>query len=279
MAAPSYSYTLTNNTTADATQVMQNFNDILNGVSDGTKDLSIAALTVAGTTTLNGAMNFGNSSADDIIITGSLASTIPIKTTNSYNIGSATLGLAGVYFGNAGGSTTIRLVSAASVASSATYTLPDAGASTTIQVRKGVTDASSATAGDIGEVLLSEVTTGTNMPGLSTEYLDLTSLALSDGDWEVSASILLSAFANYNGTPFGALTTTSGNVSTNVNFASGILYYEMLDYPTSSINQTIWVGPARINISSTTTYYLKFRASWSSGTPTYQCRLRARRIR
>lgn len=62
-------------------------------------------------------------------MTGSLSSSIPIKTTNSYDIGSATLGLAGVYFGNAGGSTTIRVISDSSVSSSATYTIPDVGTS------------------------------------------------------------------------------------------------------------------------------------------------------
>lgn len=70
MPSPSFTYTLTNGTTADADQVMQNFNDILNGVTDGTKDLSIAALTVAGTATFNGNINLGNSGSDTITVTG-----------------------------------------------------------------------------------------------------------------------------------------------------------------------------------------------------------------
>lgn len=89
MPNPSYTYSLTNGTTADASQVMQNFNDILNGATDGTKDLSISALTVAGTATLNGNVNLGNASGDDITVTGSLASTVPIKTDNSYDIGAS----------------------------------------------------------------------------------------------------------------------------------------------------------------------------------------------
>lgn len=129
MAAPSYTYSLTNGTPADASQVMQDFNDILNGVTDGTKDLSISALTCAGTATLNGNTIIGNLSNDDLTITASLASSIPIKTTNTYDIGSSTLGLRAAYFGNAGGSTTINIVSAASVASSLTFTLSDVGAS------------------------------------------------------------------------------------------------------------------------------------------------------
>lgn len=122
MAAPSYTYTLTNGTTADADQVQQNFNDILNGVTDSTKDLSINALTCAGAATLNGNVTLGNGSADDITVTGSLASTIPIKTTASYNIGSSSLGLAGIYFG--ANSQTVRIIGSGSMAATWTLTLP-----------------------------------------------------------------------------------------------------------------------------------------------------------
>jgi hypothetical protein len=125
MAAPSYTYTLTNGTTADASQVMQNFTDILNGVTDGTKDLSISALTVAGTATLNGNVNLGNASGDDLVITASLASNLVPKTENTYNLGSAAIGFAGIYLGTGDGDTA-RIVSAA-LAADRTYTLPDAG--------------------------------------------------------------------------------------------------------------------------------------------------------
>jgi hypothetical protein len=121
VASPSVTYTFSNSTTADATQVNQNFTDVINGLTDGTKDLSISALTCAGAATLNGAVTLGNASSDDITVTGSLASTVAIKTNNSFNIGSATLGLAGIYLGSSGGFTT-RLVGAATA--SYTLTLP-----------------------------------------------------------------------------------------------------------------------------------------------------------
>lgn len=136
MAAPAYTYTLTNGTTADASQVMQDFNDILNGVTDGTKDLSINAITAAGTATFNGNVNIGNASGDDLTITASLASTIAIKATNTYNIGSATLGLAGIYFGT-GSTQTARVVAASSYAGALTYTLPDLGTAGTFLFLEG----------------------------------------------------------------------------------------------------------------------------------------------
>jgi hypothetical protein len=126
VANPAVTYTFANSTTADATQVNTNFTDIINALTDGTKSLTIDALTAGGTATFNGAVTLGNGTPDDITVSGSLASSIPIKTTNSYDIGSSTIGLAGIYFGSSGGAFTTRLKGAA-VSSSYTFTLPTTG--------------------------------------------------------------------------------------------------------------------------------------------------------
>lgn len=139
MPSPSVTYTFSNTTTADATQVNQNFTDLINGMTDGTKDFSISALTVAGTFTANGNVILGNASGDDLTITASLASSITIKTTNTYDVGSSTVGLRSIYFGNSGAFTT-RLMGAATA--SYTLTLP-------------------ATVGTIGQALYSSDASGT----------------------------------------------------------------------------------------------------------------------
>ncbi len=118
MATITLTYSLTNGTTADASQVMQNFNDIVNGTSDGTKTFSIAAITVAGTATFNGAVNLGSATDDDISVLGSLATSIPVKTNTSFDIGTATLGLRAVYIGGTSTFTT-KILGAAT----ATYTI------------------------------------------------------------------------------------------------------------------------------------------------------------
>ena len=122
MAYTSVTYTFTNATVADATQVNQNFTDLINGLSDGTKDISCNAFTAAGAATLNGNVTLGNASGDDITFTGSLAATLPIKTTNTYDIGAATKGLAGIYLG--ANSQTVRLIGSASMSATWTLTLP-----------------------------------------------------------------------------------------------------------------------------------------------------------
>lgn len=52
MAYPSVTYTFTNGTTADGTQVSQNFADLVAGLSDGTKDLSVKNIGAAGKITV-----------------------------------------------------------------------------------------------------------------------------------------------------------------------------------------------------------------------------------
>lgn len=122
MAAPSYTYTLTNGTTADASQVQQNFTDILNGVTDGTKDLSILGLTVAASAVIGDNTTLGSSSGDDVTWNASLASSVPVKTTASYNVGDSTHGLLSIYFGR--NSQSVRVIASASMSATWTLTLP-----------------------------------------------------------------------------------------------------------------------------------------------------------
>lgn len=124
MASISVTNTFANSTTADATQVNTNFTDIINGTSDGTKDFSINALTCAGTATLNGNVNLGNASGDDLAITASIASSLAIKTTYSYDLGSSTIGWKSFYLGSSDSAARTTRLIGATVASSWTMTLP-----------------------------------------------------------------------------------------------------------------------------------------------------------
>lgn len=125
MPAPSLTYTLSNNTTADASQVMQNFNDLLNGITDGTKDLSINALTLAGALTANGNVTLGNSSSDTLTVTASLASNLVPSADGTYSLGSATIGYANLYL--SGNSNQVTVKASASTSGDWTFTLPVSG--------------------------------------------------------------------------------------------------------------------------------------------------------
>jgi hypothetical protein len=100
MAAPSVTNTFTNGTTADATEVNQNFTDVINGITDGTKDLTISAFTANGAATFNGAVTLGNATGDDITITGRVASDIDPKTAATNTLGDATQTWRALYLDN-----------------------------------------------------------------------------------------------------------------------------------------------------------------------------------
>lgn len=124
MAFPSYTYIFTNGSTADATQVNQNYTDILNGVTDTTKDLSVSAITAAGNVVLNGNVTLGISSSKTITFMGQMSSTLGIVANNLYDIGTVTSGgLRALYFSSAAASFTTKVAAQTTVAD-VTITLP-----------------------------------------------------------------------------------------------------------------------------------------------------------
>lgn len=298
MAAPSLTYTLTNGNTADASQVMQDLNDLLNGYSDGTKDLTISALIANGAVSFKGTVGLGDSTADDITVTGSLASTIPIKTNNAFDFGSSTLGLAGVYLGGGGVGLTCRLV-AASHATTRTYTFPDAGAAANVVlseatatingtktfagqlIGKGTQTNDSASAGYIGEYI--ELTAGvTSFTSATGHYQDFggngTALALTKGDWEVTFTVYFLANAATITSYLMGITTTTGDSSTGLT-AAGSNYAQIGGLSVANSPLSLTVPSFRVSLSADTSYYGKLFAQFGAGTPQYAGRLSARRLR
>ena len=175
MANPAVTYTFTNGTTADASQVNQNFTDLINSLTDGTKSLSISALTAASTLTANGNVVLGASSSNTLTFNGSIASAVPLSANTSWDIGSSTLGLQSVYFG--GTSTYTVRVKATTMSGSYTLLLPPAAPGTSgslLQMDTG---------GQITTTLQPAVTTltiGSGGPSLSYNA-SLSSMMLSSG--------------------------------------------------------------------------------------------------
>ena len=122
MATPVVTYSFTNGSTSDATQVNTNFTDVINAFTNGSADLAIGTLTVAGAVTFNGNVTLGNASADDITFTGAVESHIPFGTNATYDIGAATLAPRSLYLGN--GTKSTRII-AGTVGTSWTFTLPN----------------------------------------------------------------------------------------------------------------------------------------------------------
>lgn len=137
MASPAVTYTFSNSTTADATQVNQNFTDIINGISDGTKDLSISALTVAGNATFTGTtITFGNATTDSVVFTALVGSHMSPSAHNTYDLGTVTtLGYRAIFLASSSATKTAKLLGPA-ISSDIILTMP---ASTGTLARNAIT--------------------------------------------------------------------------------------------------------------------------------------------
>jgi len=129
----------------------------------------------------------------------------------------------------------------------------------------------SASAGYIGEYVESVVGT-TNFPA-SAIAGDLTSVSLSAGDWDVTVCVYVTG---YNGLSFVEIgvSTTSGDSLAGTTAGTDIA----VSGPAGNY-LTTGVSNYRVKISTTTTHYLKYYASYTGSTPTAQGIISARRVR
>jgi len=89
MAFPSVTYTFSNGSVADASEVNTNFTNIIDCLSDGTKDLSVNAGTFGGNVAMNANVDLGNATSDTITCTGTFDSDLIPNADSTYDLGSS----------------------------------------------------------------------------------------------------------------------------------------------------------------------------------------------
>ena len=140
----------------------------------------------------------------------------------------------------------------------------------------GTTTNDNASAGMVGEYISSSVTN--QGPFGNGVWGDLTSISLTAGDWEVTASCNAEPNGSTTFNTFSiGVSSNSGNTTTGL--TDGLNYmFESTTDQTHTRNLT--VTSFRISLSATTTYYFKARFDYSNGSPrTTGSTIRARRIR
>lgn len=157
---------------------------------------------------------------------------------------------------------------------SVTGTLSASGLFTPSAGILGTATNDSASAGNVGEYV-SSVVTATNFPATNV-YGDLTSISLTAGDWDVTGIVDSTLNGATMTVAVGGVSTTSGNSATGLTVGSNFFNSPP---PTSAYDVQIVIPAYRISLSATTTVYLKYRASYSAGTPQATGRLSARRVR
>ena len=141
----------------------------------------------------------------------------------------------------------------------------------------GVTDGSVAPAGYIGEIISSSIAIGSATSLTTATAKSITSITLTPGDWMVSGNI---GFIAATGTIPTAL-TASVSVTNNTQATSpndGAFAQIQATLGTASTN-VLTLASTRINITSTTTYYLVGTATFTVSTLTAYGSISARRFR
>lgn len=109
-------------------------------------------------------------------------------------------------------------------------------------------------------------------------FFDVTSITLTPGDWELTGCV---SFALNGATASlyceAGIGTASGTSGTGLVLNQTWIRVPLV--PTSSEGLSMTLPTSRVNISSSTTYYLKGQINYSAGTPTATGYIKARRIR
>jgi hypothetical protein len=136
----------------------------------------------------------------------------------------------------------------------------------------GIATNTNASAGEVGEIITATATTGTLSSGTST---NVTSITLTAGDWDISGGYNASGSSSPSVTDIWCSINTA--TPTNVNTAGQsfrIRGLTMTDPVTSGA-----LGPLRVSIASSTTYYLNTAVTYTGGSFAVTGVLRARRMR
>lgn len=133
----------------------------------------------------------------------------------------------------------------------------------------------SASAGNIGQIIESTILVGSAVPITSGASANITSIALTAGDWDVRGTTYTASSGSVTWTEIqGGSNTTSATLPTAGNGQG----YRWGGSTTGQISQSI--GTARFSVSSNTTVYLVINGTWTGGgTATAYGTIQARRMR
>jgi hypothetical protein len=141
----------------------------------------------------------------------------------------------------------------------------------------GVIDGSVAAAGYIGEVITSSVGITSSTPLTTAIDKSITSITLTAGDWMVSGNIGFIAAATTVPTKLTASISATNNTQA-ISPNDGGFAQIQATLGTASTN-VLTTSPMRINITSTTTYYLVGTATFTGAALTAYGSISARRLR
>lgn len=277
-------------------------------ISGGGTIQGLTITTTTGTLTIpNGVTLTGPAASGTVMATNSADTVTGVKTFGSagavgkFVLAGSTSGSTVVNAGAVAGSTTITLpavtdtlVSKTSTDTLTNKTFDTSGTGNVLQIGSatvtrgqipGETTTGSAAAGYVGEYVESRVAQASAISMTSATPINVTSISLTAGDWDVSATTHFTGGATTTISHLlGSISTVTGTLSTTEG-RSGIWVAAFSSSTpfnfgqSASNNVIVAIPPVRFSLSSTTTIYLVAEAPFGVSTCTAFGVLRARRVR
>ncbi|SRR6266446_5832859 len=135
-----------------------------------------------------------------------------------------------------------------------------------------------AAAGSVGELISSTIASGSAISLTTATPINLTSISLTAGDWDVwcVGNFVFATTTSYTQL-VASISTTSATLGT-LPFAVGFMS-SAANVPGSGATISVLAGPIRVSLASTTTHYCVLSQAFSVSTLTGWGGIRARRIR
>lgn len=148
---------------------------------------------------------------------------------------------------------------------------------------EGTTTNDNAAAGIVGEVLTSTVAVGDAVSETTATPVDVTTLALTAGDWEVTG-VIDRVLTGTTATAYGASISPTANTVPAQAGGSGVaadstVIQNAVFGATVTGNYVTIVGPVRVSLAAGATIHLVAADTFSAGTIDVFGTLRARRVR
>ena len=148
---------------------------------------------------------------------------------------------------------------------------------TTTSIIVGVTTNSNAPAGDLGEYISSTVLAGNALSVTTATPLNITSISLTPGDWDVRGSVV---FVGAGSTVLTQVTAAIGQTSATLpTLPAADGYSQISGTLGTGTTQVLSAGVTRVSLAITTTIYLLAQATFTTSTLTAYGFLAARRVR
>jgi hypothetical protein len=147
----------------------------------------------------------------------------------------------------------------------------------------GTTTNDNATIGNVGEYVASSILFGSGISLSTTVTSQITSISLTAGDWDIWGNLYFGGTATTNPTVLGGTVSTTSAQAPGTGLTPGTFAIigtaGQTVFNTGTGGFSMVIGPLRVSLSTTTTYYLNARADFTTSTSSAFGLLAARRVR